>query len=62
MLTAIIIILGATFIISVLSSLGVVAFNTAKLSGNIVFGCIEQFFDYVIAKCDAYMKKHYTYE
>ena len=60
MITAIIIILGATFIVSVLSSLGLIAFNTAKLSGNIVFGGIEHFFDYVIAKCDAYIKKHYT--
>ena len=62
MITAIIIILGAAFIISILSSLGVIAFNVAKLSGNIVFGIIEHFFDYVIAKCDAYMEKHYTYK
>ena len=62
MITAVIIILGATLIISALSALGLIAFNTAKLSGNVVFGCIEHFFDYVIAKCDDYMKKHYTYK
>lgn len=59
MITAIIIILGATLIVSALSALGVIAFNVTKLSGNIVFGCIEHFFDYVIAKCDDYMQKHY---
>ena len=60
MITAIAIILGATLVISVLSALGVVAFNVAKISGNVITDCIVHFFDYVIAKCDDYMEKHYT--